>query len=158
MSLRSRAQRLLVLATAIFSNCGTGWAACTVTATPVAFGQYRPTSSVATTTSGTITLVCTQLLTLLPSYTISLSAGGGSTYGNRRLASGTVFLRYQLYRDAGRQVVWGDGSGGSSTLTDTVLLSLLSSGKSYTVYGAISAGQNVAPGIYTDTILVTVTY
>ncbi|MFC3125042.1 spore coat U domain-containing protein [Pseudoroseomonas globiformis] len=149
--------RRAVLAVAALAPGSAGWAACTVTATPMAFGEYRPTATQPTASAGSITLVCSQLLTLMPTYKISLSAGGGS-FADRRMTSGGSQLRYQIYRDATYRQVWGDGTAGTTALSDTQLLNLLAMGKSYPVYGLIPARQNVPPGVYGDTILVTVTY
>ena len=54
--------------------------------------------------------------------------------------------------------VWGDGTGGSSKLTDGYLLGLITVIKTYTVYGRIPARQNIPAGAYADTITVTVNY
>ena len=69
------------------------------------------------------------------------------------MRSGTNQLNYNLYTDAARTVVWGNGSGTSSIQTvarnRTTTLN---------VYGQIPAGQDAVVGNYTDTILATVTF
>jgi len=135
-------------------------AACSVTATGVAFGTYVPSST--SNSTGTVTVSCSALLGVLFSWTIALNAGvnSGGSFSNRRMASGSSYLSYQLYTNSGHTTVWGDGTGGTSTVSGSCLISLLGipCTGSATVYGQIPALQNPSPGAYTDTITVTVTY
>jgi spore coat protein U-like protein len=133
-------------------------AACTVSATTLAFGNYSPRSASITSSVGTIRISCTALLQLNVSYSIALSAGGGGSYATRRLTSGSNRLPYQLYRDSAGTSIWGDGTAGTSTVTGVETLVLLGSGRNLSVYGRLPPGQNVAPGAYADTVQVTVTY
>lgn len=141
-------------------------AACTVLATPHAFGSYTSPGGAQTDSTSTLTVTCTPDLILLAcntSYSIALSAGASGSYSQRQLASGANRLDYNLYSDAARSAVWGDGSGGSSTVAGTVSTSILSllclaGSNNHTVYGRIPASQNIAPGVYADTITVTVTF
>jgi spore coat protein U-like protein len=141
-------------------------ASCTVTATSVAFGVYASPGGVQTDSSGTVTVTCTPdfiLLACKTPYTVSLSQGGAASYAPRKLASGANTLNYNLYTNAARSTVWGDGSGGSSTVVGTVSTSILSllclsGSNNHTVYSRIPAAQSVAAGAYADTITVTVTY
>lgn len=84
-------------------------------------------------------------------FTVSLSTGSSGTYSQRRMTSGTAFLGYNLYVSALRTIVWGDGitTGTVSTVDNNVDLP---------VYGRIPGLQNVPPGAYSDTIIVTVTF
>jgi spore coat protein U-like protein len=71
------------------------------------------------------------------------------------MSNGASNLTYQLYSDAARTMIWGDGTAG----TVTVSAHVASNGtQNNTVYGRIPALQGVRPGAYTDTITVTVTY
>ena len=45
---------------------------------------------------------------------VNLSRGGAATFFPRQLASGGSLLDYNLFLDASRTQVWGDGAGGSS--------------------------------------------
>lgn len=129
---------------------------CEVTATPLPFGDYTPTNGSALQSTGTLTVSC-QLIGLLQSWTIQLSAGNGS-YGSRRMRNGSHNLNYNIYRDAARSEVWGNGTGGSLSRTDSVTLFVGLYSKNYTLYGQVPALQDVAPGSYNDTIMVTVNY
>lgn len=122
-----------------------------VSATPLDFGVYDP--SVTRASTGTITVQCG--VGILPSLTITLTAGSGS-YAQRRMQLGPDALNYNLYVDAAHMTVWGDGSGGTATQGLSGLISLGST--DYTVYGLMDAGQYPAPGNYTDTIVVGVIF
>src|SRR5437868_6080735 len=80
-------------------------AACTIAAQPVFFGSYNPLSAQSVDSTGNVSVVC------LPAaaYNVSLSPGSGP-YASRTLANGSYRLNYNLYTDAARTVVWGDGS------------------------------------------------
>jgi spore coat protein U-like protein len=157
---------LLVMVLGCLFPAAAGAAVCTVLATPHAFGNYTSPGGAQTDSTSTVTVTCTPDLILLAcstSYSIALSAGTSASYNPRQLASGANRLDYNLYTSASRSTVWGDGSGGSSTVSGTINTSILSllclAGiNNHTVYGRIPAAQNVAPGIYADTITVTVTF
>jgi spore coat protein U-like protein len=69
------------------------------------------------------------------------------------MRSGANVLTYNLYTSAARTVIWGDGTGGSSTISarsnSTTILDL---------FGQIPAGQDVGVGTYTDSITTTVIF
>lgn len=68
-------------------------------------------------------------------------------------------LNYNLYADGAHTLIWGDGTGGTSTVSDSYTLPASSSTRDYTVYGRISGAQSSAvAGNYLDTVLITVTY
>jgi spore coat protein U-like protein len=132
---------------------------CTASATAVAFGVYNPFFGSPLDTTGTVTVTCSTTFIDLVSYTVSLSRGGGSSYAGRRMNSGSNLLSYQLYTDAARSQIWGDGSGGTSTNAYSGILIFTPITNTHTVYGRIPAAQTtVIPGSYTDTITVTVSY
>ncbi len=88
-------------------------------------------------------------------YNIGLNAGTGTgaTVATRKLTSGGATINYTLYCDSARSTVWGDTIG-----TDTVAATGTGASANFTVYGRIPAQSTPAPGTYTDTITVTVTY
>lgn len=131
---------------------GFAQAACSVNPTPVAFGLYSPFNVAPTDTAGTLRLSCN---TATVGYTVLLSAGSAGLYASRRLSDGGYTLSYNLYTDALRTVVWGDGNGGTMTVSGAFVLP---GAIDHTVYGRMSAGQNVGAGAYTDTITVTINF
>jgi spore coat protein U-like protein len=148
-----------VLAATIWLLAGTAGAACSVSATAVSFGSYDPLSPLNTDATGTVTVTCSGLLNVLVSYEVLLSRGGAGSYTPRRMASGGNTLDYNLYTNITRSTIWGDNTGGSSRVTGSMLVQLLvPTSNLHTVYGRIPAQQNVAAGLYADTITVTVNY
>lgn len=135
----------LSLSAAVLSVAAFG--ACTVNTASVAFGNYDVFAGASTDSTGNISVSCDTST----SYSIALSAGSGSISARTLTGTGST-LYYNLYADPARTLVWGDGSGGSTTVSNTAI-----SG-SHTVYGRIPAGQNVTAGTYTDTLVITVTF
>ena len=126
-------------------------ATCTInSASTLNFGTQGVLATNVDQTS-TIQLTCTNTTP----YNIGLNAGTGSgaTVATRKLTSGANTVNYTLYSNSGRTTVWGN-----TVSTDTVAGTGNGAAQSYTVYGRIPAQTTPAPGAYTDTITVTVTY
>lgn len=133
----------------IFLLAGEYANACTVSANSLQFGSIDPLVSTDHDSTSTVTVTCA---TTTP-YSISFDTGGG-TYAQRLMSSGGNTLLYNIYTSAAYTVVWGDGSGSTSTVSgsaDTV-------GTDHTVYGRVPDQPTAVAGIYSDTIVVTVTY
>lgn len=128
-------------------------AACTVSATGVAFGTYDVFQATPSDSTGTITYRCGNND---KDIRITISTGSSGTFTSRTLRLGAETLSYNLFSDAARTQVWGDGSGGTWSYflhnpqnnRDIVL----------TVFGRVPAAQDVAVGSYTDTVVVTLEY
>ena len=127
---------------------------CSVTATGVFFGIYTPLQTSALNANGTIAISCTGVLYDVA--TVSLSTGLSGTYTNRTLKSGAAALDYNLYTSANGSQIWGNGNGGTGT--GQAVLWFFAPTANLTVYGAVNAGQDPAPGTYMDTITVSVAY
>lgn len=125
-------------------------AQCSVSSSGVAFGTYDVLLTPPDDTTGTVSFSC--LLLLLPR--ITLSTGSSLSFAPRTMKKGAEALSYNLYLDAARSSVWGDGTAGTSYYQP--LLSLL--GGTVTVYGRMPAKQNVSAGSYTDTVVVTLLF
>jgi len=154
-----RRAAVVVALAATLTNAGA--VTCSVSALPVVFGVYNPLSALSTVSTGSVTVTCQPVLVaILQSYTLSLSTGGAGSYASRRLASGANTLQYQLYSNPGYSTVWGNGSGGSSTVASSFLLAVLVPvSATHIVYARMPALQSSAvAGAYSDTIMVTVTY
>lgn len=152
--------RLCALALALLPVTAHAIADCSVSATGVAFGNYSFTNPTATDATGNVQVSCSLggLISLLVSYDILLSTGGSASYAPRKMTSGTNELQYNLYTNAGRSIVWGNGTSDTSIVSDGYLLGLGTTVRNYSVYGRLPAGQNTPAGAYTDTITVTVNY
>lgn len=142
---------LAATATTTFAVTATVLQTCLVAASPLAFGNYDPTSATATNGNTTLLVTCTSSTP----YTVGLSAGGGAgaTVATRKLTNGGNTLNYSLYQDAGHTTVWGN-----TVSTDTLAGTGTGLPVTHTVYGRIPALQAAVQGAYADTITVTVTY
>ena len=150
-----RASRILLAAFAALAAPAAGQA-CTVSATGVPFGLYDQFGAAPDDGTGTITLQCHPNV---QSVVVQLGAGLSGSYAPRRMRNGANSLNYNLYTTVARNIVWGNGSGGTASVT--LSDGIVSAGtRTYnrTVYGRIPAGQNVAFGTYRDTIVVTIVF
>ena len=153
----ARVLRLAVAALALAGLPRAAWAllqTCTISTVAVNFGIYDPLSVTANTATGTVSLSCT--LGLLSTWTVALGTGNSSNFAPRLLVNGSQSLTYNLYTSAAYSTVWGDGSGGTGTMSGTQVVG--TTNVSYTVYGRIPARQDMGAGTYLDTIVVTVSY
>src|ERR1017187_7980636 len=124
-------------------------AACSVSASGIAFGSYTATSLVNIT--GTVTVNYSFGTT----YHVALNTGmaTGATITTRSMTGpASALLGYKLFSDSARTANWGNTSGtGYVTGTGT------GSNQTLTIYAQIPASEFVAPGSYIDTITVNVT-
>ncbi len=131
--------------------------------TPVAFGNYNPVTASPTDIVGQIAFSCL-IVNLSPTagiaYDIRLSRGQAGTYASRQMAGpGGARLNYNLHTTAARSTVWGDGTGGSSFVSDSGTVRLIDGYvRNYSVFARLPPNQYVRGGAYTDTIVVTVTF
>jgi spore coat protein U-like protein len=152
----------LLAATVVLACAAPGLArgatACTVSTTGIAFGTYSPIGNGSRESVGSVDVSCSATAGGTVSYAITFTAGAG-TYSARQMASGANRLAYNLFTDSPRTLVWGDGSGGTSFVSDRYSLVTSPTARSYNVYGRIPGGQTRARvGSYSDNITVTVTY
>ena len=121
---------------------------CQVTTLDLDFGTYR--SDTVSNGQTPLQVRCT------PDTFASISLNGGSS-GNpqaRTMRSGTYTLNYQLYRDAARQDPINTNGEAFKLPSESNTGQVVT----FTVYGQIPSGQNVAAGNYVDTIQVTVQF
>lgn len=141
--------------------CLTPLCTCTITTTSVVFSSYDPLSSGNVDNTSNIRVGCGGTVGLLVPFNIALSVGSGTSYTDRAMTNGSNRVAYNLYTDATRTTIWGDGSGGTGLPAGGVLLDLLGLGTpiNYPIYGRIPGGQTSAvPGAYQDNLIITVTY
>ena len=129
--------------------------ACTITTTPVAFGNYDHNASSDKGATGSVTETCTNgtaaKITLGQGLWPTLASVDGVP--QRQMASGTNRMGYFLYSDAGAGTLWGNTPATGVAQAGTGF-----EGETLTVYGFITAGQNVPVGSYADTVVATVTF
>ncbi|MGP2542778.1 Csu type fimbrial protein [Yersinia sp. 2541 StPb PI] len=114
------------------------------------------TNAISGLNSGSIVLQCSGN----PTVTLALNSGAntsGNISAGRRLLNSTTgeYLLYQIYQNPARTQIWGDGANGGSTrlvTTDGTLQQVI-------LYAQLFASSmQPSAGVYTDTLLVTVTY
>lgn len=138
---------------------------CTITTSPLAFGTYDPVGANVTTAlngTGSVSVACTKGATGL-----SVGMGNGANFSSTRRmsAGGGNVLGYGLYRPPNSTPgtactfpatqAWGTTIG-----TNTLALTSPTSktARTYNVCGTIPAGQDVAAGSYTDTVVATINF
>jgi spore coat protein U-like protein len=124
---------------------------CTVTTGGVAFGSYDVFSPSALDVAGAVTYQCTIGVFIQ----IQLETGSAGSFAPRTLRSGAESLAYNLYLDAPRTTVWGNGSAGTSTHSGLVATVLP---VSVPVDGRIPARQDATPGFYSDSVVTTIVF
>lgn len=95
------------------------------------------------------------------SYNVDLSAGAGSpSLANRKLANGADLLSYNLYADAARTEIWGDGLAGTFVVSGTGAGMADANKANLPVYAKILEADLLAakPGTYSNSITATITY
>lgn len=144
-------------ATTTFAVSATVNPKCVVSAADLSFGTtYVPGSGDVSATSN-ISVNCTKST----GFTVKLDAGGAADYASRVMIAGPESLAYQLYTDSNHTTIWGDGSSSTGAVSGTGLGMGAVQVVDATVYGVIpdsALNQSVAPGAYSDTVTVTVTY
>lgn len=123
------------------------FADCNVSSSGVSFGNYDVFAINPTDNVGTLTVNCS----VETSYTLKLDQGNSGNFSERKMSNGTDFLIYNIYSDAARTFIWGDGTDNSVTISGQT-----GATGQHPLYGRISARQNVFVGNYLDTIIVTI--
>ena len=130
---------------------------CSVSANPLSFGTYQPGQG-SMSASTTLAVRCTRGAP----FSVALNAGtGGGTVTQRLMSFGASKLQYNLYTSAAHTTVWGDGTQSSATVSGIGRGFTSGAAITQTVYGQVPdtpANVDLAPGLYTDTITVTVSY
>jgi spore coat protein U-like protein len=117
---------------------------CTVSAAPLAFGDYNTFSAAPLDALTNLALRCTRGAVT----TITLNDG---VNGVRNMAGpGSALLPYSLYSDSRRTTAW-PAAGMAWTAPDRTSHNI-------PVYGRIAADIDVPPGAYADTVTVTVSF
>jgi spore coat protein U-like protein len=137
-----------------------GGAGCSLSATPLAFGKYLPSSGSPSDFTASITVTCTASGAAPVPIHGTISLLGASGPAGRQLTDGGRRLRYQLYLDPARTIAWESGSGGDRTASVSGVVSPNTPFRqTLTVYGRILARQSEARvGNYADPLTVVLNY
>ena len=101
--------------------------------------------------TGSVSIACGALVRNI---TVSLSRGQNGTFSPRAMAKGGEDLNYNLYQDAGRTNIWGDGTSGTTVFS----IANPANNTTRTIYGRVPFAQDVSAGAYTDTITATINF
>jgi spore coat protein U-like protein len=127
-------------------------AKCTIWSAPVVFGTYDVFTTAPLDSTSGLAFDCNGGAR---NVSISISRGQAGSYVPRKLKKGTESLNYNLFLDAARTTIWGDGSGASETYFNR------NPPNSYVVvpiYARVTAEQDVSAGTYADTVTVTINF
>lgn len=139
-----------------FQVTATVVAGCTVSGSVLNFGSAIDpiVAAVPVDATSTLTVHCTNTTPYTVSLDAGANAGGAANFGARAMKSGSRLLAYQLYLDGARSTVWGDTTGGSANASGTGT----GSNQTLTIHGRLPSLSGVAPGTYSDTVTVTISY
>jgi spore coat protein U-like protein len=134
-------------------------ASCTINASTLTFPATAGTAltGAAVTGSTTVSVTCTNT----SPYSIGMGQGANYSGGSNRMASGGNFLPYTLYVDAAYTHPWTTGATNSTctTANQCYLGTGSGSAQSISIYGQVPTTASApAPGTYSDTVLMTITY
>ena len=129
---------------------------CRIQARVLAFGEYIASDPQPLDTVGTIRVQCRSNQTPGGAYTVEIDGGNSGDPGAREMLSGSSRLAYNLYVDAARLRIWGDGTGGTETVSR--LVTRHPQRDFLPVYGRMPVRQNSPPGAYSDSLVVTLSF
>ena len=139
---------LLLLAAA-----GANATPCAITSVSgLSFGAYDALAAGPDDTSGSIAVTCYDATPDVVQ--VWLSPGISGSFAPRTMASGTSRLAYNVFLDASRLTVWGDGNSGTGIWGPTDAQGTIT----IPVYGRAPAHQDVSAGTYADTLTITIQY
>jgi spore coat protein U-like protein len=154
---KTRLTRLLLITLSpiaiVASLSFSAFAVCSLTTTSISFGNYDVFSTAALDTNGSIVFRCGSGD---HNISVSLNQGGAPSFNPRWMLKGSEVMNYNLYLDAARTVIWGDGTAG----TQTYIIRNPPNNQDVTVpvYGRVPSEQSISKGAYGDTITVTINF
>lgn len=140
----------IVLADRISSNATVKNGCELLSVNPMDFGSKSPVNG--NQLSGDATSSVTISCPVNTPFTVAMSMGMNSDTAGRRMCNGTNCVAYNLYQDAAHSTQWND-SDSVQTLTSST-----GDAQALTVYGNIPSQEWPAPGTYSDTVVVTLSY
>lgn len=131
----------------------------TVQGATIAFGTYHPRDPHGVTTSSRVEVECSGESATELSYELHLETGESGRYDRRVLASGRSELVYNLFTESTLRSIWGDGTGSSFSLRGA----FPPKGRGrlvedHVIYGWIPPLQQVASGVYSDTLVIRIAF
>ena len=129
---------------------------CRETLVAMNFGNYVPMTTSHVDIMGQVNLRCQAQP---GSFTVTIDAGFSGDQTARTLLSATSdVLNYNLYRDAARTQVWGDGSPPTFVVSGVRPNKGRPTFYNYPIYGRVFANQTPNAGTYSDDPMVSVLF
>jgi spore coat protein U-like protein len=153
LTVRSWARRAACVGLLFAGGAANVDAACTISASGVSFGSYDVFVPAPTDSTGTVVYRCGNTD---KDVRITLTTGSSGTFVARTLRKTSDQVVYNLFREAARTTVWGDGTGSTGYYFDRNPPN--NQDVVVTVYGRIPALQDAAAGSYTDAVIVQVDF
>lgn len=144
--------KTFLFALLLMLSASEAFALCFVATTPLNFGAYDVFVTTPTDSAGSITVSCT--VNTVVTVQIGISPISGS-FNPRQMKHATLpdLLNYNVYTNAARTTIWGNGTGGTAVQSRLIRPA---APRTWNAFGRIVAGQDVTVGNYTDTLTVTV--
>lgn len=147
----------LIILTWLCAVSSTQAATCMLSVGDMTFGIYLPGQPNPVDASSSITVQCEADIDGEDvNYSLSIGPSDGA-FAPRTMHSEDATLSYNVFVDAARSTVWGDGSVGTGMVSGQLALPAVSSVTSL-VHGRVFGGQSLRSGSYTDLLTVTVEY
>ncbi|HEX6260081.1 MAG TPA: spore coat U domain-containing protein [Woeseiaceae bacterium] len=127
---------------------------CRVSTTPLNFGNYQPGGPTPLDVAGEVTADCRGHSV---SYSLSLSPGASGDAAGRYMTLATERLYYNIYLDAARMNIWGDGLGPTSLITGMMQRNGRQIDR-HQFYGRVFSEQQPSAGTYVDSLVVTILF
>ena len=147
---------MILMAMPLGAQAGTG---CELVVPQFAFGAYQLLDIAPTDASALLEVRCMVdgQTAATVSYTIAIGPSPGGSLAPRSMIGPGDTLRYNLYANGSRTLVWGDGSQGSVTVSGSLNLPGQSS-VSHPIFGRIPPGQLVTAGQYGDQLMIQLSF
>lgn len=126
-------------------------ASCSVDVTPMDFGTVNSATAGPLDSTARISITCTNA----SAYSVGLDFGTHATDtsdGGRQMANGSATAHYGLYHDRGRTDGWGLAAASVLHSNGTGSKQLID------IHGRVFGGQALVLGLYSDTVVVVITY
>lgn len=131
---------------------------CTLTLSSLNFGSTSAPMTSNATATATIGATCSASTP----YSIGLDNGQYANGSQRRMQSGSGdYINYNLYLDSGLTQSWSTSSSPTfctNGLNTCVLNTGTGANQNVTIYGQVPAQSTPSPGLYSDSVVVTLTY
>lgn len=129
---------------------------CRVTAFATNFGTYMPLTTTHVDSVGRVDVRCQAQP---GSFSVIMGPGiSGNQLARTLSGGGPDVLNYNLYRDAARTQIWGDGTPPTFVVSGVRTSPGRPTTYNYPIYGRIFANQTPNPGIFNDNVMVTVLF